>query len=65
MLLNAVLIQGKAKVFDSVTGRAIGFERCLEEALPGIDIIRRSCRGFIGRSTANYLRDSDASALSE
>ncbi|WP_208246194.1 HEPN domain-containing protein [Rhizobium sp. T1473] len=29
MLLKAVLIQGKAGVFDKGTGRAIGFERCL------------------------------------
>ena len=29
MLLKAVLVQEKAKVFDKETGRAIGFERCL------------------------------------
>lgn len=29
MLLKAVLVQKKAKVFDKGTGRSIGFERCL------------------------------------
>jgi len=29
MLLKAVLVQGKGKVFDKDTGRAIGFDRCL------------------------------------
>ena len=29
MLLKAVLVQGKSKVFEKDTGRAIGFERCL------------------------------------
>jgi len=29
MLLKAVLVQGKGKVFDKSTGRAIGFDRCL------------------------------------
>jgi len=29
MLLKAVLIQGKAKVFDKDSGKSIGFERCL------------------------------------
>jgi len=29
MLLKAVLVQRKAKVFDKDTGRSIGFERCL------------------------------------
>lgn len=29
MLLKAVLVQNKVKVFDAKTGRSIGFERCL------------------------------------
>lgn len=29
MLLKAVLVQGKGKVFDKSTGRAISFDRCL------------------------------------
>ncbi|MND25997.1 hypothetical protein D3C80_164350 [compost metagenome] len=29
MLLKAVLVQGKAKVFDKDSGRSIGFEKCL------------------------------------
>lgn len=29
MLLKAVLVQGKAAVFDKATGKSIGFEKCL------------------------------------
>lgn len=29
MLLKAVLVQGKAPVFDKATGKSLGFERCL------------------------------------
>lgn len=29
MLLKAVLVQGKANVFDKVSGKSIGFEKCL------------------------------------
>lgn len=29
MLLKAVLVQNKAKVFDKNTGKSLGFEKCL------------------------------------
>jgi len=53
MLLKAVLVQGRIRVFDQETGRSIGFSRCLHEA-------RTAARLRLTEEEAGALRAVDA-----